>query len=96
MKLSLYERETICLFNEAESEAEIDTFSVPLQRQLSALCKTHPNQIELIRQDSSGCMTFRFPKRWLRVVPPRILTPAQREVLDRMNRERGSRPRQST
>ena len=89
MKLTLYEQETICLFNEAEALAEIDTFYAPLQRQLSALCESHPDQIELIRKDSSGCMSFRFPKKWLRVVPPRILTPAQRAVLDKINEARG-------
>ena len=85
MKLSLYERETICLFNEAEPLAEIDTFSASLQRQLSALCESHSDQVELIRRDSSGCMSFRFPKKWLRIVPPRVLSPAQRAVIDRMN-----------
>ena len=35
-----------------------------------------------------GGLTYELPKKWVKVVPPRILSPAQREVLDRMNRNR--------
>lgn len=88
MKLSNLERETICLFNEAEGDAEIYTHNPAMQKQLAELCKTRPEQVRMIQQGSSGGMTFRLPKRWLRVVPPRVLTPAQREVLERMNAKR--------
>ena len=88
MKLSNLERETICLFNEAESDAEIYTHNPALQKQLARLCKSHPEQVRLTQNGSSGGMTFQFPKKWLRVVPPRVLTPAQREVLQRMNAKR--------
>jgi len=33
-------------------------------------------------------MTFQFPKKWLKVVPPRIPSPAQLEVIARMNETR--------
>ena len=88
MKLSNLERETICLFNEAEEEAEIYTHNHAMQKRLAELCETHPEQVRLTQSGSSGGMTFRLPKRWLRVVPPRVLTPAQREVLERMNAKR--------
>lgn len=88
MKLSNQERETICLFNEAEGEAEIYTYNPAMQKQLAVLCKSHPTQARLTRQGESGSMTFQIPKKWLRVVPPRVLTPAQREVLERMNAKR--------
>ena len=88
MNLSNLERETICLFNEAESDAEIYTHNPAMQKQLTELCETRPEQVRLTRSGSSGGMTFRLPKKWLRVVPPRVLTPAQREVLERMNAKR--------
>ena len=88
MKLSNVERETICLYNEAESDTEIYTHNPALQKQLAALCESHPAQVRLTRQGESGGMTFTLPKKWLRVVPPRVLTPAQREVLERMNAQR--------
>lgn len=88
MKLSNQERETICLFNEAEGEAEIYTYNPAMQKQLAALCERYPTQAQLTQQGESGSMTFRIPKKWLRVVPPRVLTPAQREVLERMNAKR--------
>ena len=85
MKLSNLERETICLFNEAEGDAEIYTYNPAMQKQLTELCETHPEQVHLTQSGKSGSMTFWLPKRWLRVVPPRTLSPAQREVLERMN-----------
>ncbi|MBQ9719700.1 MAG: hypothetical protein IJV64_03295 [Oscillospiraceae bacterium] len=88
MKLSNLERETICLFNEAESDAEIYTYNPAMQKQLAELCETHPAQVRMTQRGGSGSMSFRLPKKWLRVVPPRVLSPAQREVLERMNAKR--------
>ena len=88
MKLSNLEKETIILFNEAEPVASIYTFNPALQKQLTELCRTHPEQVTLTYQGSHGSMDFQIPKKWVRIVPPRILTPAQREVIDRMNEKR--------
>ena len=33
-------------------------------------------------------MTFELPKKWLKVSPPRVLSPAQRAVLDRINEKK--------
>ena len=88
MKLSNLERETICLWNEAEKTASIYTHSPTLQRQFSELCATYPEQVSQVEDNGYGGITYELPKKWVRVVPPRILSPAQREVLDRMNRDR--------
>ena len=88
MKLSNQERETILLFNEADSVASVYTFNSALQEQLTELSRTHPEQVMLTYQGSQGSMDFQIPKKWIRIVPPRILTPAQREVIDRMNEKR--------
>ena len=86
--LSRLERETIVLWNEAESIAEIYTHNLALQKQLSELCRTYPEQVRQTDDNQHGGLTFMLPKKWLRVVPPRVLSPAQREVLNRMNANR--------
>ncbi len=87
MGRSKLEQETIFLANEAEKEAEVYTFHPALQRQLMELCRAYPDKVQLIRE-GNGSMTFQFPKKWLKVVPPRIPSPAQLEVIARMNETR--------
>ena len=88
MKLSNLERETIILWNEAEKTASIYTHSPALQRLLSELCAAYPESALAVEDNGYGGLTYELPKKWVKVVPPRILSPAQREVLDRMNRNR--------
>lgn len=88
MKLSNLERETIILWNEAEKTASIYTHSPVLQRQLSELCISYPEAVFAAEDNGHGGLTYELPKKWVRIVPPRILSPAQREVLDRMNRNK--------
>ena len=88
MGLSNLERETIILWNEAEKTASIYTHSPILQRQLSELCTAYPESALAVEDNRHGGLTYELPKKWVRVVSPRILSPAQREVLDRMNRNR--------
>lgn len=88
MKLSNYEKETIILFNEAEKTASVYTHNAALQEQLAALCGSHPVQVRRTDDNGHGGLTFELPKKWLKITPPRELSPAQREVLDRMNQKR--------
>lgn len=88
MKLSNYEKETIILFNEAEKTASVYTHNAALREQLAALCGSHPEQVRRTADNGHGGFTFELPKKWLKITPPRELSPAQREVLDRMNRKR--------
>ncbi len=88
MRLSNAERETIIVYNEAEPEAEIFTYNPALQKKLLQLCEERPEKIRQIKKGDLGSMTFRLPKKWVRVVPPRIPTTAQLEVLARMNAKR--------
>ena len=91
MKLSNYEKETIILWNEAEKTASIYTHNAALQEQLAALCESHPEQVRRTEDNGHGGLTFELPKKWLKVTPPRVLSPAQREVLERMNEKRWGR-----
>ena len=90
MKLSKVEQETIILFNEAEADMEVYTYNPAMQKQLLALRESHPAQVRMTQQGSYGSMSFQLPKKWLRIVPPRVLSSAQRAVLDRMNQKHHS------
>ena len=88
MKLSKIEQETIFLWNEAEAAASVYTHNAALKERLSALCRDHPAQVRQTADNGRGGLTFELPKKWLRVVPPRVLSPAQRAVLEKMNRKK--------
>ena len=88
MKLTNIEKETIVNFNEAERVASVYTYNRVLQEQLLALCRSFPEQVRQTAANSWGALTFELPKKWLRVTPPRVLTPAQRAVLDKMNQKK--------
>lgn len=88
MRLTNEEKETGINFNEADPEACIYTHNAILKRQLLELCRSHPKQVRLTAVNAWGGLTFELPKKWLKVSPPRVLTPAQRAVLDKMNENR--------
>ena len=88
MKLSRIEQETIINFNEAEGTASIYTHNTALKERLSGLCRSYPEQVRQTADNGRGGLTFELPKKWLKVTPPRVLSPAQREVVDRMNANR--------
>ena len=91
MKLTKMERETIINFTEAERTASIYTHNEALKRQLLELCRTHPEQVRQTDANAWGGLSFELPKKWLKVSPPRVLSPAQRAVLDRMNQKKQGR-----
>ena len=65
MKLSLVERETILLYNQAEPMAEVYTHDPHLMEKLELLAKKHPDQIT--RKDAHN---FTVPKRCVSVREP--------------------------
>lgn len=88
MKLSNYEKETIINFSEADKTASVYTYNEALKAQLSRLCADYPKQVRQTADNGCGGMTFELPKKWLKIKPPRVLSPAQKEVVERMNRKR--------
>ena len=88
MKLTNVEKETVINFNEAERTASVYTHNETLKRQLLELCRTHPEQVRQTAANGWGGLTFELPKKWLKVSPPRVLSPAQRAVLDKMNQNK--------
>lgn len=71
-KLSKYEKETIVLFNEAESEASIYTFNADLKRRLSEFSRKYPLLCRLESSTPEGSVTYVMDKSRLsiRLVPP--------------------------
>lgn len=65
MKLSLVERETVILYNQAEANAEVYTHDPQLIKKLDGLAKKHPDQIT--RKDEHS---FTVPKRCVSVREP--------------------------
>lgn len=88
MKLSNYEKETIFLFNEADRTASVFTYNDALKKQLGALCESYPGQVRRTEDNGCGGITFELPKKWLKITPPRVLSAAQKEALERMNKKR--------
>lgn len=88
MGLSNYEKESILLFNESEGTASFYTYNLVWQKRLKELCRQYPGQVRLTDDNGIGGLTFELPKKWLKVSPPRVLSPAQKKVLEAMNRKR--------
>lgn len=62
MKLSLYEQETIILYNQAETTAEVYTHDPKLLGKLRRLAEKYPDQIvKKNRQVPKRCVSVREP-----------------------------------
>lgn len=82
--LTLYERETIINFNEAEAIAGIYTHNVALRNRLLKLSQTESN-LRIIRQ-TGDMIEVEVPKKWIRVSPPKKLSKETRQKMaDRLN-----------
>lgn len=78
MELSLYERETIINFNEAESTANIYTHNKALRRTLDKLSQERPEDCRVDRVSHEGAASYILPKAWVKIRPPRIASEAQK------------------
>lgn len=65
MKLSPYEQETIILYNQAETTAEVETYDPKLLEKLNRLAEKYPEQIQ-----KKGDRRFLVPKRCVSVREP--------------------------
>ena len=65
MKLSLYEQETIILYNQAESTAEVETYDPKLLEKLNRLAEKYPEHVQ-----KTGERRFTVPKRCVSVREP--------------------------
>ena len=65
MKLTAIEQETIILYNQAESAAEVETYDVRLLEKLNRLAEKYPDQIQ-----KTGERRFTVPQRCVSVREP--------------------------
>jgi len=80
--LSLYEQETIINFCEEEKTAGIYTHNKPLRRKLESLALDRPEDCRLIRVSHDGrAADYIIPKAWVKIIPPRVISEAQRAAL---------------
>ena len=87
-KLSPTERETIILFNEGEATAEIEVHNAAMRRRLEAVRREYPEDIRLVKRDKyADC--YIFPKKWIKIAPPRRLSEAQQKQLEQARRSKG-------
>jgi hypothetical protein len=79
-RLSAEERETIILFNEASSTAEIEAYGPAMRKRLAALSREYPKEVSLTKRGEEAD-SYTFPKRWLKIAAPRKITERQQEHL---------------
>ena len=76
----MIERETIILYNQAESTAEIETHNAAMRKRLETIRRKHPDKITLVRRDGYADY-YIFPKKWIKIIPPRRASQKQSEHL---------------
>lgn len=82
MNLTLQERETVILYNEAEQTASVYTYNAALRRKLSALASERPTECIAVRfNEEDGAVEYTVPKKWIKINPTRILSEVQRAIL---------------
>lgn len=72
-----YEKETVINFNNAEQNASCYTLNTHKRQMLLNLAEEYPDDVKIIskRDDMVGVT---FPKKWVKIRPPRKLTEEQR------------------
>lgn len=79
MKITKIEQETIILFNEGESEAEIYTHNVKLKNKLEKMSKKQPEHYKLKLKNPFGGVTYTFPKKSLVIILKEVPSAEERE-----------------
>lgn len=87
MNMARYEQETIISFNEEEKTAGIYTHNKMLRQKLAALARDRPEDCRLVKASHD----YTIPKSWIKIVPPRIASEAQKAALARA-RKAASKP----
>lgn len=85
MKRSFYEQETIILYNQAETTAEVYTHDTRLLKKLRRLADKYPDQI--VKMDQQ---TFTVPKRCVSIREP--FSAERRRAASERARAAGYRP----
>lgn len=82
MSLTLYEQETIILFNEAEKTTSVYTHNRALIRKLEKLAEDRPDDCRLKRKDPENrAAEYIVPKKWIKINAPRQLSEEEKARL---------------
>lgn len=82
MNLSRYERETNILFNEEESTATIFVSNNKLLKRMKQLMEDREGEVvQIFERENGGGALFCFPKSWVKINPPRILSEERKKQL---------------
>lgn len=72
-----YEKETVINFNNAEQNASCYTLNTHKRQMLLNLAEEYPNDVKIISK-RDDMVEVTFPKKWVKIRPPRKLTEKQR------------------
>lgn len=70
MRLSSYEQESIILFNEGDTKADVYTHNVRWKKRLAELAKSYPDQCQFVRKNREGGETYMLEKKLLSIRTP--------------------------
>lgn len=70
MSLSRYEQESVILFNEGDTEADVYTHNVRWKKRLAELAKSYPAQCQFVRKNREGGETYKVDKKLLSIRTP--------------------------
>lgn len=72
-----YEKETVINFNNAEQNASCYTLNTHKRQMLLNLAEEYPGDVKIISK-RDDMVEVTFPKKWVKIRPPRKLTEEQR------------------
>lgn len=72
-----YEKETVINFNNAEQNASCYTLNTHKRQMLLNLAEEYPDDVKIISK-RGDMVEVTFPKKWVKIRPPRKLTEEQR------------------
>lgn len=72
-----YEKETVINFNNAEQNASCYTLNTHKRQMLLNLAEEYPDDVKIINK-RDDMVEVTFPKKWVKIRPPRKLTEEQR------------------
>lgn len=72
-----YEKETVINFNNAEQNASCYTLNTHKRQMLLNLAEEYPDDVKIISK-RDDMVEVTFPKKWVKIRPPRKLTEEQR------------------
>ncbi len=82
MNLTLQERETVILFNEAEKTASVYTHNLKFLQKLKQLQQDRPDDCRIKRNDTeSRAAEYIVPKKWIKIKAPRQLSEEEKARL---------------